>query len=233
MNREAIILAGGLGTRLKHLIPDLPKPMAPVNGKPFLSYILEELNQHFFEHVVLSVGYKSDPIVDYYGHHYKEIGISYSIEEEPLGTGGAIKRSLGLTNSELVFVINGDTFFEIDFNQMEILHHVKKSQVTLAAKPLCNFDRYGTISIEEGHITGFCEKQFTQKGLINGGIYLLSKSKLPITTWPDIFSFEKDFLEAAYSQQQFFAFISDGYFIDIGIPDDYARANLDFKTRQQ
>ncbi len=233
MNREAIILAGGLGTRLQHLIPDLPKPMAPVNDKPFLSYILEELNHQSFKHVVLSVGYKAKPIVSYFGTQFKNIKLSYSIEETPLGTGGAIKKSLNYTHSNSVFIINGDTFFEVDFDSMEILHRNRHAAVTLAAKPLHDFDRYGTIAIERDRIIAFREKQFTKQGLINGGIYLLNKSLLPISSWPETFSFEKDFLETGFQNNQFVAYISEGYFIDIGIPEDYARANHDFKTRRQ
>jgi len=231
MNREAIILAGGLGTRLQHLIPDLPKPMAPVNNKPFLFYILEELNHHSFKHVVLSIGYKADSITNYFGTQFKNIKLTYSFEETPLGTGGAIKKSLALTYSDSVFVINGDTFFKVDFSGMEVQHQNQKGTVTLAAKPLNNFDRYGTLTIKGDRIIAFHEKKYTQQGLINGGIYLLNKSLLPISSWPETFSFEKDFLETGFHRNRFIAYLSEGYFIDIGIPEDYAQANLDFKNR--
>ena len=116
---EAIILAGGLGTRLRSVVSDVPKPMAPVDGEPFLNYILDELNYYNFNHVILCVGYKKEVIMDYYKDSYKNMKISYSIEEESLGTGGAIKKAMSLALDDMVFVLNGDTIFKVDFNRIK------------------------------------------------------------------------------------------------------------------
>lgn len=232
MDREAIILAGGLGTRLSHLIPDLPKPMAPVSGKPFLTYLLDQLIHNHFTHVILSVGYKAEKISNCFGTSYGPLKLSYSIEELPLGTGGAIKQSVGLGLSNSIFVLNGDTFFDIDFDKMEQQHNETQSALTMAVKPLSNYCRYGTVQFNEQRITGFLEKRAMDAGHINGGIYLLNQNQLPISSWPESFSFEQCFLEQEYEHFLFCPYISDTYFIDIGIPEDFAKADLDFKSRR-
>lgn len=228
MGREAIILAGGLGTRLKHLVPDLPKPMAPVAGRPFLAYILDSLAQNGFSSIVLSVGYKYEKIEAYFGRQYLGLKIEYSIEKEPLGTGGAIKKSLELCDSEEVFILNGDTYFALNFAEMEKLHREKKSNFTMALKPMENYERYGSVEFDSDRIIRFKEKKPTQLGTINGGIYLLQPSILQLSDFSSKFSFEQDFLEKKVDSIRLVPFVSNAYFIDIGIPEDYKKANVDF-----
>lgn len=115
---QAIILAGGFGTRLKSMVSAVPKPMAPVNGRPFLSYLLDNLNNYGFQKVVLAVGYQKESIINFYKNRYKNIAIQYSVEEEPLGTGGCLKQAMELIDEDYVFVLNGDTMFDINYHEM-------------------------------------------------------------------------------------------------------------------
>lgn len=215
---EAIILAGGFGTRLSHIVSDVPKPMAPINGIPFLNYILEYLLENGITRVILAVGYKKEIIKEYYRDKYKNIEIIYSEENTPLGTGGAIKQALGYTKEESVFIINGDTYFNVDLKEMYRFHKINNSNLTLAVKYMENFDRYGALKVEEDRIIEFMEKQKTEKGEINGGIYLIDKEKL-IFPKEENFSFEEHL--SSLTKGNIFAFKSDRYFIDIGIPEDY------------
>lgn len=215
---EAIILAGGFGTRLKHVVPDVPKPMAPIGNRPFLEYIFEDLEQKGIKHVILAVGYMKEKIKDYFKDKYKSIEISYSEENVPLGTGGAIKKALSKCREEDVFIVNGDTFYDIDFRKMKKFHIENKSSLTLAVKEMKNFDRYGSLIIEDKKIIRFEEKKPMLQGKINGGIYLIKKSILDEIN-EESFSFEKEILENEKIQK--FAYENNGYFIDIGIPEDY------------
>lgn len=229
MNSDVVILAGGLGTRLSHLIPDLPKPMAPVNGKPFLEILLEQLSSYNFQRIILSVGHKYEKIETYFGNSYKNIELIYCIEDTPLGTGGAIKKAMSMCKNDNVFIINGDTYFDVNFNEMMESHLRLNSDVSIAVKKLKNFDRYGTVTFLGNKITGFFEKKPTSEGYINGGTYLLTHGKIKLEDYQDKFSFEKDILEMKYNQLNFNVFISDNYFIDIGIPEDYEIACSYFK----
>ncbi len=230
MESEVIILAGGLGTRLQNLLPGIPKPMVPVNDRPFLSYLLGYLKKFNPTRIILSVGYRHEQIADYFGNQFSGIDLVYSVEETPLGTGGAIKKSLQLCNSEDVFILNGDTFFEIDLEYMAHQHLNNQSDITIAVKEMHDFDRYGTVAIAGNRIVQFVEKRFVAKGLINAGTYLLKKQRFLEIEWPEKFSFEKDFLESQVGKLNFAPCLADGFFIDIGIPEDYQKAQDDFKT---
>jgi D-glycero-alpha-D-manno-heptose 1-phosphate guanylyltransferase len=224
MKREAVILAGGFGTRLKSVVSDLPKPMALINNIPFLAYLLDLLQKNDFEKVVLAAGYKFEAIESYFGSSYKNISLIYSIEKEPLGTGGAISAAAGLINTDYFAVLNGDTFFDVNFDIMEqkFLNH--NTGLMVALKPMENFERYGTVEINAERITSFNEKRHCEKGLINGGIYIISKDWLGKRAPGKKYSFEKDVLEKVVGRESIGYYISNGYFIDIGIPEDYRRA---------
>lgn len=222
---EAIILAGGFGKRLSHVVPGVPKPMAPINGRPFLTYIFDYLSNNGVTHTILAVGYKADIIKEYFGKVYNGIKITYSFEDTPLGTGGAIKNALDYCKNKDIFIINGDTFFDVDLNEMKEFHVSKKSKLTLAVKLMANYDRYGSIITDNDKIKSFEEKKPTVQGKINGGIYLLNKSIFD-SVCQKSFSFEKLILEAG--NVDIYAFESEGYFIDIGVPKDYYKAQEDF-----
>lgn len=225
---ECIILAGGLGTRLSGVVSDVPKCMAPVAGAPFLSHILHYLEQQFVDHVILSLGYKSDVVIEYLRQKAFTFKTSWVLEQEPLGTGGGIRRALMKSKEQQVFILNGDTMFAVDLRAMrQAFDPCYKAM--LALKPMARFERYGAVQTDAaGSITAFGEKQFREEGLINGGVYLLNKEREDLAAFPEKFSFEKDFLEPEAGKASLQGFTSDTYFIDIGIPEDYYKAQDDF-----
>lgn len=220
--KEAILLAGGLGTRIKDILPDIPKCMAPVSGKPFLTYVLSYLETQGIDKVILSVGYLKDHIINYFGNKYQTISITYSIENEPLGTGGAIRLALSRSHSENVFVLNGDTFFTINMAAMNQFHLESGSGITIAVKHVDDASRYGVVEINnKNRITSFREKENnTGCNWINGGVYLINNQILKHLN-KEKFSFENDFLKRYHSSLDFYAFKSNDFFLDMGIPEDY------------
>lgn len=227
MKREAVILAGGLGTRLKNVVDDLPKSLAPVAGQPFLSYILESLLKASFTRVVLAAGYKHQAIIERYGDDYKGMNIEYSVEDEPLGTGGALFKASALISARYFFVFNGDTFFNTDIAGFENFFNKGKCDMAVSLKPMKDFKRYGSVTLEGERILSFNEKKYCSEGLINGGIYIIDNKWLKRISPGEKFSFEKDVMETRVRIDRINGYISDTYFIDIGIPEDYARAQTE------
>jgi len=228
--KEAIILAGGLGTRLKDTVPDLPKCMAPVAGHPFLYYIIRYLESQGIKRFIFSLGYRHDVVETFLQSHFPSLDYTCVIETAPLKTGGAIKLALSSVVGEHVLVMNGDTLFKTDLRELEFVHLHKNSECTLALKPMLQFERYGAVtSTEDGRIIGFQEKKYLDSGNINGGVYILNKKKFLTEDWSEVFSFESDYLQKECSTRDFFGVIQDRYFIDIGIPQDYARAQDELK----
>lgn len=225
---EAIVLAGGFGRRLAHVVNDVPKPMADINGRPFLEYTLRYLKDQKVTKVVLAVSFKKEIIIDYFKNEYKGMKITYSVEDTPLGTGGGIKKALKSTIDDNVFVVNGDTFFNVDMIGMREQHIESNADVTLASKLMYDFDRYGTLEIKDKKIISFIEKQPKESGYISGGIYLIKRSSLDLVK-EDEFSIEKDFFENKSLNLNIYTYKSGGYFIDIGIPEDYFKAQEDFE----
>ena len=228
---EAIILAGGFGTRLQQVVSDLPKSMSLVNGRPFIEYLLNYLRGQGITKFILSVGYKKEAIEAHLGNKYKNIPIEYAIEEEPLGTGGGIKNAFKLVEGNSAFVLNGDSMFRVDLNALSQLHKDVKSEITLALRLLEDTERYGSVKINDAkQITGFSEKGIENgPGYINGGIYLIDKSYLLAQDFPEKFSIEKDCFERCFLKSRFFGFPSKGYFLDIGIPEDFYKAQNEFR----
>jgi D-glycero-alpha-D-manno-heptose 1-phosphate guanylyltransferase len=234
---EAIILAGGLGTRLRTAVPDLPKCMAPVDGKPFLSYVIDYFLAQGIEKFIFALGYKSESIEDYLRANMpgqlpdgRQISYRLSIEREPLGTGGAIRLACTLSAADTVLVLNGDTFFRIRPDGLAAFHQQQDAECTLCLKPMKNFDRYGVVELGAGgRIRQFQEKRFYASGMINGGVYALDRASFLQKDLPSIFSFEKDYLESGIPGLRLFGLVQDEYFIDIGIPEDYQRAQLEIK----
>lgn len=221
--KTAIIIAGGFGTRLQNVVKDLPKPMAPINGKPFLEILINHLSKQGIKNFVLAIGYKADIIKT---HFSKQTNISYSVETEPLGTGGCVKKALNLLSDKSVLVLNGDSFFDVDI-QLLYKEHVKhNADMTLALKRIPNSGRYGTVKMDgDGKIIGFEEKSGVSTGLISAGVYILNKNIFDKE--PEKFSIEKDFMAVNFNKLKFYGYPSDGYFIDIGIPEDYAKAQTE------
>lgn len=221
---QAIILAGGFGTRLRKVVDGVPKPMAPVGSKPFLAYLLNYLAGYGVTKVVLSVGYLHEQIVDYFGNSYAGMEVEYSIETIPLGTGGAIREALSNIHDGPVLVLNGDTFFNIDYGNMVAKYRISNTGMVMALKTMSDCSRYGKVEIVDGVVVAFHEKQGEVAGLINSGVYLISPDIFSGYDLPQVFSFERDFLYPFTSVIKPVAKIADGYFIDIGVPEDYLRA---------
>ncbi|MCE5346113.1 MAG: nucleotidyltransferase family protein [Bacteroidales bacterium] len=223
---QAIILAGGLGTRLRGIIKDVPKPMAPINNKPFLYYVFKWLEKYPVDKVILSTGYKSESISDYFGTSLNNIIIDYVHEEQPLGTGGAIKYALSKTSEENILVLNGDTYFPVNLNTFYKVHISNKSTLTIALKRMKNFSRYGTVECRKNSVIKFNEKKYCADGLINGGIYLINRNIFESEEMPEAFSFEKEILEKEDASYKITGYAFNNLFIDIGVPEDYSRAKL-------
>jgi D-glycero-alpha-D-manno-heptose 1-phosphate guanylyltransferase len=225
MISEVIILAGGLGTRLRNAVPDLPKCMAPVKGKPFLHYVIEHFKQQGIEHFIFSLGYMNESVEAYLKESYFDLSYSAVIEEEPLGTGGAIKLCCAEAKNKNVLVANGDTLFALDVKKLAGFHAMCGADCTLSLKKMFDFDRYGVVELSNAYsIIAFKEKAKYAEGLINAGVYALNTGKFLQEELPDKFSFEKDYLEKHFTDRRMFGVVQDVYFIDIGIPNDYEKA---------
>jgi D-glycero-alpha-D-manno-heptose 1-phosphate guanylyltransferase len=220
---EAIVLAGGFGTRLKQVVPDLPKPMAPVAGRPFLEILLASLARKGFSRVIMSLGHMADKVTSHFGDGYAGMELVYEIEQTPLGTGGAVRQALGLCTTDHVFVFNGDTFLDLEVKDVEA-HWQKYHAPIIVAREVPDTTRYGRLDSDDGQVMGFVEKGVTGPGLINAGCYVLPTDILNSFAPGHPFSLEADFLAKAVGMQRFDLFVTNGQFIDIGIPEDYARA---------
>ncbi len=218
---KAIILAGGLGTRLGNLLGGLPKPMAPVNGKPFLELLILMLKRWNIDEIILSVGHRKEIIEEYFGDGQSwGINIAYSRENEPLGTGGAISAAMMMHEDDRYLVMNGDSYFDLDFDSLRNFHELKEAQATLALTWIKDTGRYGRVDLNErDEITGFREKQNAQEGYINGGIYILARSVSSIIA-PGQVSFEREVLPELIGKG-LYGYAQNGFFMDIGIAEDY------------
>lgn len=230
MITSAVILAGGLGTRLRSSVPDLPKCMAPVAGKPFIGYVIEHLQQQGIQQFIFALGYKSEAFHEFLETVLPAGNYKLSIEAEPLGTGGAVRQACGFLSEQTTLVANGDTLFKIRLNELASLHYLHEAHCTLSLKPMQHFDRYGAVELnEDGSIRDFKEKQYYERGYINGGLYALNAAQFLQEDLPLTFSFEKDYLEKLYKARPMYGVVQDVYFIDIGIPEDYERAQKELE----
>ena len=220
---DVIILAGGLGTRLRSVVSDVPKCMAPVGGRPFLAWILQWMERFDVGHIVLSLGYLNNVVTDWIQNEYKgKIPVDWVIEETPLGTGGGIRLAMSKVKSDRAIILNGDTFFNVDLNAFHSYSIGSELPLAVALKPMTDFDRYGSVTLSDtGRVTSFNEKKHCDKGLINGGIYCIDRHAGLFDGMACKFSFEKEILEPMSVNGKIAGFVSDGSFIDIGIPEDY------------
>jgi len=225
---KAVILAGGLGTRLRGVLGDLPKPMAPIGGKPFLEYLVRQLCRLGIRDIIFATGYKGEAIASHFaGGAAWGARISYSAEKTPLGTGGAVREAMGTSESDRYLVLNGDSFFDLDFASLLDFHHRKNALASIALRQLPDTGRYGRVEISpDGDITSFREKEAGGAGLINSGVYLFERgilSRFPAGP----FSLEGEVLPKLIGNG-LYGMIQQGFFIDIGIPEDYFRISVDF-----
>ncbi|MDE1223758.1 nucleotidyltransferase family protein [Vibrio aestuarianus] len=218
---EALILAGGKGTRLKSVTGDLPKPMVEVNGQPFLYILMKRLVEQGCSRIVLSLCYQAEYIIERINRD-KPVSceVDFVVEEYPFGTGGAIKLASSKINSSKFLVLNGDTMSEIDYQSM--FDFSKDTDLVISGVNIDDVSRYGTLKLDEkNNVVAMLEKGVTGGGVINSGIYLIKTDLIrnfPLTE----FSFENDFVKSFNGK--FKAFVSNGYFVDIGIPEDYYKA---------
>lgn len=221
---KAIVLAGGFGARLRESVRDLPKPMAMVAGRPFLEYVLDRLIFTGINNITLSVGYKADVIMQHFGKGYRNAVIGYAVEDDPLGTGGAMAFALQGSGKEAVLVLNGDTFLNIDYGQLINWYMQKPAAVAMVLREMPDTGRYGSVVVSGEHVAGFVEKGQVGPGLINTGVYILKPEILTSFGLSGKFSFETDVLQAHCGELLPRAFLTSAYFVDIGLPEDYERA---------
>ena len=227
---QAIILAGGLGTRLRSVVPDLPKPMAPVAGQPFLTWILDRLAGAGFRRAVLAVGYRHEAIREHFHTAYRGMALAYSAEDQPLGTGGAMRLALDQIDESPVFVLNGDTYLEVDYAAMSGAHAAYGVALSLAVARVPDVGRYGSLRIEDDRILAFLEKGSRGPGYINAGVYLVDTDLLAGIPAGTPYSFEQELMVPSVATLRPLAFRTNGLFIDIGVPEDYERAQGLFGT---
>jgi D-glycero-alpha-D-manno-heptose 1-phosphate guanylyltransferase len=218
--REAIVLAGGLGTRLRSVVSDLPKALAPIAGQPFLAYLLQFLEAQGIARVVLAVGYRHEAIRGFFGSRYQGLQLVYSVEGEPLGTGGALQQALPHIDGAYSFVLNGDTFLRLKYPAMaRSLDEQQDAPLVVALRQVADASRYGRALVARGRIQGFTARGTEGAGLINAGCYLVARDIFQRYPMPSKFSWEADFLEARAGQVRPIAFECNAPFIDIGIPE--------------
>ena len=225
---EAIVLAGGFGTRLRSVVSDVPKPMARVGGRPFLELLLNSLGRKGITRAILSVGYLSDIIISYFEKYPVGVDLSYEIESNPLGTGGAIAAALRRVTSDHVFVFNGDTYLDLDLGAVASMWPGDHTPIVVA-RSVSNTERFGRLQIVDGRISQFVGSGSNGAGLINAGCYLIPTNIFVGASVPQAFSFEMDFL-GRRPPMSLRAFVSGGKFIDIGVPEDLQQAQIEFAS---
>ena len=224
----AIVLVGGLGTRLRAVVSDVPKPLAPVAGRPFLAWMLDRLAAEGMRHVILATGFMADTVEQLVGRHWAGMTVDYSPEEHPLGTGGAVRRAAGLLQSGGVHIINGDTFLRYSPQALEAATREIGATVGVALAQVPDTGRYGAVEIGAGRIRSFREKGQHGPGYINAGCYFMTADALAALPERERFSLEVDVLAPLVGQGAIAAFEHTEQFIDIGVPEDYLRAQALF-----
>lgn len=227
---QAVILAGGLGTRLRGVVSDRPKSMALIHNRPFLSYQFDYLIEQGIRKVVLSTGYMGEIIESYFGDAYRDLTLQYVREEEPMGTGGGLLLASRRLRGN-VFMLNGDSLFSIPLKELEDAKYQHHPSVVIALREVEDAGRYGQVEINsEKKIMAFREKNSgAGAGSINGGIYMMEAEWLRNVAPAEKFSLEKEVFAAMAAQEFFMGIPFNQYFIDIGIPEDYRRACDEFQ----
>jgi D-glycero-alpha-D-manno-heptose 1-phosphate guanylyltransferase len=226
--RPAVLLAGGRGTRLESVSGGLPKPLMQVGGRPFIEHVLDYLVAAGCDHLVIAASYKWELLRERLGSSYNGCALGWSVETKPLGTGGAIRQAFKLFDLAAAFVLNADTLFRVDLAAMERQQLASRATVTVGLREVPDVARFGEVVIDEGgRIVLFSEKGRHGRGLINGGVYLIDGRVWQDRQLPEAFSFERDFLQQRIKTEALYGYQADGYFVDIGVPDDLERARRD------
>jgi len=227
---EAIVLAGGFGTRLQQVVPDVPKPMAPIAGRPFLEILLGTLARKGVDRVVLSLGFMAEKISGYFGAQFAGMELVYVVEDKPLGTGGAVRLAMEKCLRDHMFVFNGDTFLDLEIDALD-QHWQQNQRPVIVARHVPDTARYGRLFVAEGRVTGFTEKGESGPGLINAGCYVFNRGQLDGFALNQAFSLEADYLAKVVSKSPLDVFVTSGQFIDIGVPEGYQRAQNEMAER--
>lgn len=227
---EAIVLAGGFGTRLKQMVPDLPKPMAPIAGRPFLEILLGTLARKGFKRVVLSLGFMAESIITHFGRSFESMELVYVVEDTPLGTGGAVRLALVQCTADHVFVFNGDTFVDLEVDALE-KQWQQNHRPIMVGREVQDTGRYGRLLTMQDQVIGFTEKSVSGPGLINAGCYVFDRKQLDSFPLNEAFSLEADYLAKTVCHSSLDLFVTNGQFIDIGIPEDFLRAQTELANR--
>jgi D-glycero-alpha-D-manno-heptose 1-phosphate guanylyltransferase len=225
MTDEIILLAGGKGSRLRSVLAATPKCLAPVNGQPFLQYLIQHYQQQGVRHFIFALGYLHELVEAYLEQQFPSLGKTIFIEGKPLDTGGAVRQSLAGVHGSSAFIANADTFIDVDLARMQEVYQRQRAKCTIAVQRVDHAGRFGTVIMnDEQRVTSFAEKQREGSGLINAGLYLIEKENFLQQTVDGTFSFERDYLVSATLRGEVFGVLTDGRFLDIGVPEDLARA---------
>ena len=224
---DAIVLAGGMGTRLRSAVPDRPKPLAPIAGKPFLDYLLAHLQRVGVRRVILSIGYMGELIEAQYGTQFQALDLVYSKEPTPLGTGGALRQALQLSQTSHTLALNGDTLLQFDPRAFMTACQLAGKALGIVTRHVDNTARYGRCELTLDAVTAFGEKGMAGEGLINAGVYSLRQDLFDDVVLPECFSFESEFIEPNLPKLAPYGCRTNAYFIDIGIPEDFERAQTE------
>jgi len=225
-----LILAGGKGTRLRSVLPDYPKILVEVAGRPFITYLLDQLVESGFRKVILCTGYKAKTVEKKLGDKYKSMDISYSSEEKPLGTAGAVRKAMGLVRSELILVLNGDSYLDFKLSDFINRYLGDKIDFAIVLTEAEDTSRFGRVDIDENSkVKSFNEKGVSGKGHINAGIYLLKSDFMNTIPAGGFVSFEKDIFPGLADKSGIAAYPVASDFIDIGTPESFHSAETFFK----
>lgn len=225
---EAIVLVGGLGTRLRAVVKDLPKPLAPVAGRPFLAWVLDQLAENGIRRVILAAGYMAECVVERIGNEWRGMKVDYSVESTPLGTGGAVRQACRMLSGEAVHVLNGDTYLRFDMKALVKATEASHAYLGMALAHVADTGRYGSVAVLDQRVVDFGEKSQRGPGYINAGSYYLTPAVIRMLPTDTEFSFEKDVLEPLAKAGRVCAFDQSSGFIDIGVPEDYQLAQKQF-----
>ena len=220
---EAIVLAGGFGSRLRQVVNNVPKPMAPIAGRPFLKILLGSLARKGFSRVILSLGFMAENISNYFGSRFSGLDLAYVVEEAPLGTGGATRHAIEVCTQNYVFVFNGDTFLDLEIEQLK-QQWQKNQNLIVVGRHVLDTSRYGKLVVDGTRILSLVEKGVSSSGLISAGCYVMTTDALARFPLNKPFSIEKDYLIPEIARTNVEVFVTKGMFVDIGEPEDYAMA---------
>jgi len=226
-----VILAGGLGTRLRPVLSDRPKVLAEVLGRPFLTYLLDQLSSADARQVILCTGYMGDKVQETYGDTYKSLHLLYSQEDEPLDTGGALRLALPLIESNHVLVMNGDSYVHVDLNSyVDWFFNIDRKAALLLVKVL-DTSRYGMVKVKKDESILIFEEKGMNKGAgwINAGVYLVNTSLLRPIPSEKAFSIEREFFPSLVGNG-LFGYKCKGRFIDIGTLESFNKAEKILKS---